>query len=403
MNSAAALRRAPRPEVLSKASVYLLLWVLTPLVTALGAKTSFPNQIYVGFELLQVCLCALFFRSFFRVVSAAAKWLAVVLLYAVVFIVVSYYGVDFSTSVEYGVLYLPAIVLLEFFLAFSVGYLYPYETTFRYMMKMALVLVAYTLVEIVLSPDQSRFVSTLNVPMAIPLFVFSGSNLTALLCMLVLLLSLKKTIVVVGGMSLVGSYFLRRYVREADRPRRERMSRRALISAVVGGLTALAAAGVILVYFSSYISGTFDRFSEEEDVSRASIALYSYILLAQNFPQGIGWFGFLYLSADVIPYTSTTARGDVLGGANLHSTYMTWALEGGAPILAIVLFLFISLWRAVWSFLRRHATRQLGATLLIWLLGGMILGAFQQWHSSGTFWELFGFAFGCYARYRAAS
>lgn len=388
-----------QPSVFNRRSGYLLLWVLTPLINALGEKTPYPNQIYVCLELLQVGLAALFFGNFVTMMRAQANWLVWLLAYGVVFVVVSYYGVDFATSVLYGVQYLPLIVTLEFFLAFTIGYQYNEAVTFRYMRGMALVLLAYTLLEIVLSPDQIRFVSTLNIPMAIPLFVFAGSNLLAGLCMLVLLLSLKKTVVVVGGFSLMAAILLKRYVRPKGAGRK-RAGRVALISTIVTTVVALVGAIVILTVFSSYISATFDRFSEPEDVARSSIALYSYILLAEHFPWGIGWMGFLSQSIGVIAYDTTDARGDVHSGANLHNSYMTWALEGGVPIMLMVVVLFFSIFRVCWRFARRPETRMLSATLVIWLISGMVFGAFQQWHSSGTCWQLFGFAFGCQQRYR---
>lgn len=386
---------------LNRQSFYLLLWVLTPLLTVLASKTTYPNQIYVCYELLEVGLCALFFRQFVTLVRSQLKWLTVLLLYAVVFIIVSYYGVDFPTSVEYGVFYLPLIVVLEFFAAYSVGYLFDERRTFKYLMGAALALMAYTLLQIQLSPDADRFVSSLSLPMSIPVFIYSGQALLAFVCMIVLLLSLKKTIVVTGGVSLAIAYVLKPYVQPGRSLGKTSVTRTRLLATLLTSLLLLVASGVILAGYSAYLSGTIARFSEEEDVSRSSIALYSVVLLAQHFPQGIGWFGFLSQSIGVISYDVIDARGDLHSGANLHSSYMTWALEGGAPIVLIILYLFWKLFGVIRSFFRTKSTRVLGATLLIWLLSGMIYGAFQQWHSSGTFWGLFGFAFGCYERYRA--
>jgi hypothetical protein len=381
-------------------SVYLLLWVLTPLVDTVAVKTWYPNQIIVGYELLQVCLGVVLFRNFAKIVVVQARWIVILLLYSGTFIVVSYYGVDFATSVENFVLYEPFLILLPFVVAFSIGYIYPEERTFRYLMAAGLVLLVETLLEMQLLPDQTRFVSTLNLPMAIPIYVFWGHTLLALICVLVLLTSLKKTMVVIGLMSFVMAFLLKGYVRRGGAPVGGSSGKRGLVATIATTLVLLVAATVILMGYSSHITGTVGRFSEAEDVSRAKITYYSLLLLAQRFPWGIGWFGFLSQSIGVIPYDTTDQRGEIHSGANLHNSYMTWALEGGAPILLIVIYLFWKLLAVIRSFLRHQQQRLLGAILLIWLLGGMIFGAFQQWHMTDTFWQLFGFGFGCYARYR---
>jgi hypothetical protein len=384
-----------------RVSVYLLLWVLTPLVSTVAVKTWYPNQIIVGYELLQVCLGFVLFRDFAKVIVAQARWIVVLLLYSGTFIVVSYYGVDFATSTQYFVLYLPLLILLPFVIAFSIGYIYPEERTFRYLMAAGLVLVAETLLEMQLLPDQTRFASTLNIPMAIPIYVFSGHTLLALIGVIVLLMSLKKTMVVIGLMSFAMAYVLKGYVRRGGVSVGRLSGGGGLLSTIGTTLVLLVAVTIVLMGYASYISGTLGRFSEAEDVSRARITYYSLLLLTQHFPWGIGWFGFLSQSIGVIPYDTMDPRGAVHSGASLHNSYMAWALEGGAPILLTVMYLFWKLLAAIRSFLRRREQRLLGVTLLIWLLGGMTFGTFHQWHVTDTFWQLFGFAFGCYARYRS--
>ena len=386
---------------LNRETLYLSLWVLTPLVSDLGSKTPFPNQIYVLYELLEVFLCALFFRNFMTVVRVQVKWLCVLLLYAVTFIAVSYYGVDFATSVEYGVFYLPMIVTLEFFVAFSVGYLFEEQITFRFLVGAAFVQMAYTFLGIQLWPYAQRYITGLSLPMAIPLFIYSGRGLWALVCLMVLFLSLKKTIVAVGILSIGLAYLLKGYAQPGVSFFSRYIKRRRFITAMLTVPVILLTIGVIFVRYAPQLSGTLARFSEPEDTARSSIALYSILLLAEHFPRGIGWFGFLSQSIGVISYDATDARGDVHLGANLHSTYMTWALEGGLPIVLIMVYLFWKLIRVTWFFLRNDPTRVLGVTLLIWLLVGMVYGTFNQWHSSGTLWALFGFAFGCSERYKA--
>lgn len=380
-------------------SVYLILWVVTPLVNAVAVKTWYPNQIIVGYELLQVCLAFILFRDYVGVILAQAKWIVVLLLYAGTFIVVSYYGVDFATSVEYFVLYMPFLIVLPFMVAFTIGYIYAEERTFAYMMAVGPLLLLETLLEMQLYPEQTRFASTLNIPMVIPIYVFSGQALLALVCFIVLLMSFKKTLAVIGLISLVMAFLLTGFVSRGGAPRRAASGRQSVAVTIATTAVLLTATTFMVMEYATNITGTVGRFSEPEDISRAAITYYSLLLLAQHFPWGIGWLGFLSLSIGLIPYDTTDQRGVVHSGANLHNSYMTWALEGGAPILLIVIYLFWKLIGVIRSFLRRREQRLLGATLLIWLLGGMIFGAFGQWHMTDTFWQLFGFAFGCYARY----
>jgi hypothetical protein len=383
-------------------SLCLLLWVATPLVVNLAQMTAYPNQIYILYEIFEICLAAVILKRFVQAVRIQLKWVAVLLLYSLTFIVVSYYGVDFDTSIEYGVYYQPLVIVLEFSVAFIIGYLFDERRTFKYLRLFAFVLMAYTLLDIELEPDRSRFVTNLNIPMAIPLFVFARQGFFALLAVLVLLLSLKKTIVACGLLSLALAYLLRSYVlrRETSTGARRRLTPARLIAAIATVTFVFAATAFIMLRFSTNLSATMARFSEPEDTSRAAIAAYSLILLVQNFPYGIGWFGFLYMSIGVIRYDVTDARGEVRPGAPLHNSYMTWALEGGLPVVLIVTFLFWHFLRTIRRLLRHEESALIGATALIWLLSGMLFGAFQQWHSSATFWLLFGFVFGSYERYR---
>jgi len=383
-------------------SFCLLLWASTPLVLNLGQMTAYPNQIYVLYEILEICLAAVILKRFHQAVRLQLKWVAVLLLYSLTFIVVSYYGVDFQTSIEYGVYYQPPVIVLEFAIAFIIGYLFDERRTFKYLRVFAFVLMAYTLLQIELEPDRSRYVTNLNIPMAIPLFVFARQGFFALLSCLVLLLSLKKTVVACGLLSLALAYLLRGYVlrRERSTDPGGRLTAGRLIAAVSIVIFVFAAMAFIMIRFSGNLSATMARFSEPEDTARAAITAYSLILLLQNFPVGIGWMGFLYMSIGVIRYDVTDARGEVRPGAPLHNSYMTWALEGGLPVLLIMMFLFWQLLRTIRRLIRHRESALIGATALIWLLSGMLFGMFQQWHSSGTFWQLFGIVFGSYARYR---
>lgn len=388
-------------------TLFIFLWALTPLVIILASKyTQYPNQIYVLYHLFMIILAALVFRKFINIMIVQVRWLSLALLYACTFIFVSYFGADFATSVEYGVLYLPVIILLEFFVAFTIGYMYQEQRSFKYLMGVAVLLIVYTVVDILLYPEQSRYISSLNIPMAIPIFVFMGQTFLAMVAVLILFLSLKKTIVVVGLISFCLSIVFKGYMRGHTWMRNEinkaLNDRTVFVRKYAKRFVLIAAIVVILIGFSPYLSKMIERFLYvNEDPTRSSISDYSFELLPEYFPQGIGLGGFSFVSKDIIPYEVIDARGVARSGANLHNSYMTWVLEGGAPIILIVSIMFWCLFRIIRRFLRIPHTRVLGATLLIWLLSGMIYGAFQQWHNSGTFWGLFGFSFGCYERYRS--
>ena len=152
-----------------------------------------------------------------------------------------------------------------------------------------------------------------------------------------------------------------------------------------------------------YIIKTIERFENaslnQDDTNRGKIALYSYQLLMEYFPFGIGLGGFSYLSSDVIPYTIMDARGNLSSGANLHNSYMTWALEGGWSIMSIVLILFVSLFKIIHLFISHNESKTLGIVILIWAFSGMFFAFFHQWHNTWSFLFLFGYTFGCSKRY----
>lgn len=395
----------------SKQSVFVFFWAIQPLVVFLSVRyTPFPNQLDFIYGFLLALLAFFVFKDSIKIIIIQLKWLALVLGYALIFIIVSIFGVDFEASVkEYFVLYLPLIVALNFPVAFAIGFKFHERVVFNYMILAWTITLAYLFFDYFLFPfPEDRLITiSLDQAMIAPLATFLGSPMVALSAFVLLLISTKKTTTVIALIALGGAY----WIKKRNKLGVNSASKKANINSVVIRLfrNVLIAAGVVvfLVYFSQNAQVTVDRLLhssseslEEDDPNRVLIALTSYRLLQENFPYGIGWGGFTSISKNELNYNTYAANGEIVSGANLHNSYMTWALEGGLPIVVIMIILFYYLFRAIRFFLRDERSKLLGYVTLIWLLQGMLFGMFHQWHSTLPFWMLFGFTFGCYERYK---
>ena len=386
----------------SKKALFIFLWALTPFVSLLAFRYShYPNQLYWLYKIFLAILVVFIFRDFFKIITVQIKWLALVALYAFSFIVVSYFGVDFSTSIfNYHVLYLP-LILFDFFIAFTIGYKYHENSVFKYIVGIGIALAMYAVADIFLTPGKTRLVADLGISMAIPVSVVFGNIFLALMFVLFLFASMKKTIAACGLLSFGLAIWLnwaltlkgRVYVRSVKDTIIEYLAARKILTvSVILTLVALS---------PPYILRMIERLKYMgSDTTRTAISDYSFDLLQEHFPYGIGLGGFSFLSMDTIPYQIIDGRGVLRTGANLHNSFMTWALEGGALVTLVMIVIFFYLLKIIRRFLLFDETKALGVVLLIWALSGMLFGLFQQWHNSGTFWLLIGYSFGCYERYR---
>ncbi len=384
-------------------SLYILLWALTPLISLLVYRYSqYPNQLYWGYKLFLVILALLIFRDSVKIISVQLRWLGLVSLYAFSFIAVSYFGVDFTTSVQsYHVLYKP-LILLDFFVSFVVGYKYHENQSMKYVLLTGGIILVYAIADVWITPDKTRLISGLEIPMAIPAAVIFGNTFIALVMVVFLFASMKKTVAACGLVSFGLAFFLKKVLRLRGWAYGRSLKKEILEYVAARKFLIFFLALLIAVVSPPYIFSTIERFSSSYiDTTRVAITSYSFQLLYEYFPGGIGLGGFSFLSLDSIPYQITDARGVVRSGANLHSSFMTWALEGGALVLLVVTVIFLYLVKIIRRFLIFDNTKYLGAILLVWLVAGMIFGLFQQWHNTGAFWLLFGYSFGCYERYRA--
>ncbi len=386
----------------NKQSLFIFLWAIYSLGVFIAARyTEFPNQAYVIYGVVLTFLATLVFRDIVNVTFVQLKWLALPLAYALTFIIVSYFGIDFEQSIKYQVLYLPLVITIDFFLAFIIGFKFRETTIAKYALIAGGLSTFYLLTEAFLFPSTRMGGLDLDVAMVVPLAVLFGAKPMALAALFVLIASTKKTITVVALLAFAGAYWLnsRNGAKAAGAVKPSVFA--TWLRRVAGAVAVIAVVG----YFAQNIQTTYERltFEGDGDPMRTAISTVSFDMLEEHFPWGIGLGGFSSASQSQINYQTYDARGEIVVGANLHSSYMTWALEGGLPILLIVLALFFFAVRAIWYLQKNDESRMFALVLLIWLLQGMLFGMFHQWHNTHPFWALFGLVFGCYERHRRAA
>ncbi|WP_216184244.1 O-antigen ligase [Polynucleobacter sp. MWH-HuK1] len=340
------------------------------------------------------------YKDIVNIIYIQLKWLALPICYALAFILVSYWGIDFQESIKYQVLYLP-IVTIDFIVAFIIGYKFNQAVVAKYILIAGALSIFYLLIDAYLHPSLPRIgVLDLDVAMIVPLATISGATTLAFAAIFTLLASTKKTITVAAIFSLGAAFLFK--ARNSRGHRNAALERRNSVASIwIRRIVGVIAIFFVMALFAEKIQTTYKRLSDpqgDEDPSRTAISTLSFELLSENFPAGIGLGGFSSISQELINYRILDARGEIVYGANLHSSYMTWALEGGLPIVVIVLSLCFFTFRAIRHLLKDEKSRVLGEVMLIWLFQGMLYGLFQQWHNSAPFWMLFGLVFGCYER-----
>ncbi|MCX7144230.1 MAG: hypothetical protein NT123_24980 [Proteobacteria bacterium] len=380
-----------------------MLWLLSPLVSFVAGRYSeYPNQIYYIYKLFLVIAAALVFRDFVKITIVQLKWQLFVIAYAVALIAASYFGVSFETSVsEYLVLYQP-LSMFDFFVAFVAGYKFHERKLFSYFYSIGVILFVYSVIDMLANPDKSRYITSLDLPMVIPVAIILGKTLFAIILVAIAFASIKKTIVFIAVLSFGLSWWYK--YRNSKIISRDFATgdNHGTWHSVLARMAVVVCVLALFIVIASNFQSTIDRLllTDEEDTVRSLIQLTSFQLLSEYFPRGIGFGGFSFITRDDIPYPLLDQRGNLTQGANLHNSFMTWALEGGLPVLLVVCAMFFAMYRTIRSFWRHKETTILAFVLSVWLLQGVIFGLVQQWHSASTFWMLFGYAFGCRERYR---
>jgi hypothetical protein len=388
----------------SKKALFTFFWAMQPLMAILfGRYTLFPNQLYVIYGSWLVLSVFLVFKDFATIIRVQMKWLVFVLGYGVIFIVVSFFGVDFDAALKYQVLYLP-LSALDFFVAFVIGYKVNELKVFRMMVFAGLLTILFLVADYYLFSSAINYLPPLNVTMTIPVAILTGFTSIASIVFVLIVASTKKAMTAIALVSVALAYWAKKRNNFVVNPNNDPINKPRRATAWLQKLTMLIVGSVLALLLFQNIQATLGRFLYEGDgdPTRTLIALTSYKLLLQYFPRGIGWGGFSSITRDDLNYQTVDLRGEVSVGANIHNSFVTWALEGGLPIVLLMLILFIYYFRTVRFFLKNEKSNLLGWVTLIWMLQGIFFGMFHQWHNTVLFWPLFGFTFGCYERYKRA-
>lgn len=382
---------------LTRIQAYTALLAAAPLIELVGSATGYPTHASLLVRALLLAGISSFIANSRRFAISLGLRLILPTLYVVSFIAVSYYGVNWNFSVLNRVLWLP-LILIDFVSWYCVAY---YAQDHRYFRYFGFCVALFGLISLALAqtgiidPEETRVIFGPDVPMAVAPAVFaSGTFLTGILLALSLL-SLKKTVVACAFVAflcaLIGKLLCRRNPWPKPKP---------LITGIpveikwlVGAVMGVAALTAVIIVGYPYISATLGRISGDgEDVLRLAAAYEFVQLVGEYWPQGTGFYTFGWLSADDIPFFSTTLSGEVLEGMPLHNTYMHYILEGGLVVCIVMLLLHISYFRVIFKLYKGN--RQVAIALISWMLIAVIFGMFQQWHAWRYFFGIFGYAAG---------
>jgi O-antigen ligase len=139
---------------------------------------------------------------------------------------------------------------------------------------------------------------------------------------------------------------------------------------------------------------------EGADTTRELVTAAALDLLSQYGLQGMGYMNFMEFLGLQTGY-SDTRLGYAFFGTNLHNSYLTWLLEGGALVSSVVMILFLRTWKRMRWVLRYE--RNFGILALSWAGASALLAAFHQLHGMMQFWGSIGMIFGVYSRSYARS
>jgi hypothetical protein len=368
--------------------------------------TLFPNQIIViyNFFLFVYGISLAGFDSYD--IKMYIKRLLLPILYVVVFIIVSYFGVNFAFSVKYHVLYLP-LDLVNFSIWYFLGRFYDAQSFmsifYRTVSIYGITILFFAMFGLV-DPELTRVISGVDLSLAIPLSILNGDILFSGIIFALSLFSIKKTVVL--GV-LIGYIAVQFYSKKFNFNSFQNFNKVAgsikkiRKSKIISAFLLMFLSGLLIILFTPFLIATVYRFGDNTDAIRMSIAAEFIDALFTHFPNGTGYYTFGYLTGDIIQYSSTMANGDVLtDGVTLHNSFMHFALEGGLLILIIVFLLYRSYFKTIKFFLKWPETKYLGIVFVCWFIVTFFYGLFQQYHASRYFLGIFGLAFGVYEKFK---
>jgi hypothetical protein len=368
--------------------------------------TLFPNQIIAlySFFLFVYGISLASFKGYDIIMYL--KWLFLPSLYVLIFIIVSYLGVNFDFSVKYHVLYLP-LNLINFSVWYFLGRFYDvksFMTTFYRTVSYYGIAVLFLAMFGLIDPEQTRVISGVDLSLAMPISILFGDIFFSGIILVLSIFSIKKTVVLGVLLSyFVVSYYKKKYEIKSflNLVKVTLPIKKMFYSKTIKIFLLVFLAGLLIILFSPFMLATIDRFAVNTDEVRMSIATEFFNELFRNFPNGTGYYTFGYLTGDIIEYSSTTASGEILtDGVTLHNSLMHFALEGGLAILIIVFLLYKYYFKTIRFLLRWNEAKYLAIILICWFFVTTFYGMFQQYHATRYFFGIFGLAFGVYEKFK---
>lgn len=381
-----------------------LLISLSLIVELVAGLTLFPNQITVLYNVFLFSYALIFAKFTGFDVLRYVKWVSLPIIYAISFIIISYYGVNYEFSVKYHVLYLP-LGVIEFSIWYFLGRFYDVKvflkTFYRTVSYYGIGILFLAMVGLV-DPEQTRVISGVDLPLAMPITVLFGDIFFSGIIFVLAVFSIKKTVVigVVFGYLLV-KYYQKKYKLDSFNVvvRMTSSKKMATMSKPIRILLLVLLSTMLIAIFFPFLTATIERFAVNTDVIRMAIALEFFNQLFQHFPNGTGFYTFGFLSSDVIDYWSMAANGDIItDGVSLHNSLMHFALEGGIVILIIVFIFYRAYFKAIKFLLKYPESKYIGVIFICWFFVTTFYGMFQQYHATRYFFGIFGLALGVYER-----
>jgi hypothetical protein len=224
-------------------------------------------------------------------------------------------------------------------------------------------------------------------------------------CLLMLVISLSRTPLLI---SVVGFFLIL-----STTPKRSRLKIFALIFSIFftialtiisfQPLKLLAARSFSRITYQDVTVGDQVIDAEMPDIIRWTIHKDSLSLYKSNWIFGIGYMNFMPWFGDEYNYSKINTRGKEVVGMNLHNTFMTWALEGGIPCVAIIFLILWKYFRILNKRIKQSEDiyeRSYYKLLAISMICIFIRGLFHQIHQDPLFYIFIGIVYALDDRYR---
>jgi hypothetical protein len=164
---------------------------------------------------------------------------------------------------------------------------------------------------------------------------------------------------------------------------------------------------LLIPYTRLFLLKTFIRFSgfdivpgneflavEDSDLLRISLSLEAAKLYPSYWFQGMGYMNFMqwYGENFNITYESFDGKKEIVG-SNLHSSFETWALEGGVFCLFIIFIVFFKFYRICYIAYIKNINKEYSVLLISSLSSLFLFAFFHQLHQALVFYMILAFGF----------